>query len=290
MHHWQGNYILAFPAIESTISRQKIMSNGFSGIPRHWWGKIIGVFLGLMRGGISGAILGGFMGHMADRFFSGLSGGNGTRQVFFRALFSTLGHINKADGRVTQAEIKAAEALMRRLDLNTEEKKRAVRYFEQGKEPDFRLEQNLRQFAQHTIVRHDLRQMFVEILLDGASADGNISSAEQAVLARVCTALHIPAELFAAMLNARRTSSGGYRQQQSPNRRLPIQQAYASLGINESVSDAEVKKAYRKLVRQYHPDKLVSRGLPEEMMKKAKTRVREINGAYDQIKQSRGFK
>ena len=81
------------------------MSKDFPGIPRHWWGKIIGVFIGLMRGGLSGAILGAFIGHMADRFFAGLSGGGGTRQVFFSALFSTLGHINKADGRVTQAEI-----------------------------------------------------------------------------------------------------------------------------------------------------------------------------------------
>jgi DnaJ like chaperone protein len=51
-----------------------------------------------------------------------------------------------------------------------------------------------------------------------------------------------------------------------------------------------VKKAYRKLVSQYHPDKLVSRGLPEEMMEMAKTRVREINKAYEHIKQARGIK
>jgi len=268
------------------------MNSNFPGIPRHWWGKIIGVFLGLLRGGLSGAILGGFIGHMADRFFSNLSGRGGTRQVFFRALFSTLGQVNKADGHVTQAEIRAAEDLMRRLQLTPQERDRAIRYFEQGKERDFALEQSLREFAQHTMLRHDLRQMFVEILLDGASADGNISAAEQAVLARVCHALHIPAELFTAMLNARRAGdgSGEYRQRQGSNRALPIAQAYASLGITAKVSDAEVKKAYRKLVKQYHPDKLVSRGLPEEMMKKAKSRVREINGAYDQIKQSRGFK
>ena len=266
------------------------MNKDFSGIPRHWWGKIIGAFLGLLRGGLSGAILGAFIGHMADRFFSGLSGGNATRQVFFHALFSTLGHINKADGRVTKAEIAAAEALMRRLQLTAEERKRAVEFFEQGKGSNFRLEQSLRQFAQHTMMRHDLRQMFIEILLDGASADGTISRAEQAVLAQVCRALHIPVELFSAMLNARRAHGGANYRQQTSNRKLPIQQAYATLGIGESVSDAEVKKAYRKLVRQYHPDKLISRGLPEEMMEKAKTRVREINGAYDQIKQSRGFK
>ena len=244
-----------------------------------------------MRGGLSGAILGAFIGHMADRFFSGLTGGGGTRQVFFRALFSTLGQLNKADGQVTQAEIAAAEALMQSLQLTPQERQHAIRYFEEGKDPGFRLESSLREFAQHTFVRHDLRQMFMEILLDGASADGSISAAEQAVLVRVCHTLHIPAELFAAMINARRMGGGRqYRQQQTTGQKLPIQQAYATLGIKQSAADAEVKKAYRKLVKQYHPDKLVSRGLPEEMMEKAKARVREINGAYDQIKQSRGFK
>jgi DnaJ like chaperone protein len=69
-----------------------------------------------------------------------------------------------------------------------------------------------------------------------------------------------------------------------------LDQAYAQLGLTRKASDAEIKKAYRKLVSQYHPDKLVSRGLPEEMMEMAKTRVRDINTAYDRIKQARGFK
>jgi DnaJ like chaperone protein len=267
------------------------MNTDPSGIPRNWWGKIFGAFVGLLRGGISGAILGAFIGHMFDRLVSGVAGGFGTRELFFRALFPTLGHLAKADGRVTPAEITAVEALMRRMQLTSGERERAIDYFEKGKQQGFRLDQSLREFAQHTRMRHDLRQMFVEILLDGASADGTIKQAEQAVLVQVCHILHIPAELFAAMLNARRMGGGaGYRQQQPQNRRPPIQQAYDTLGISEKVSDAEVKKAYRKLVKQYHPDKLISRGLPEQMMEKAKARVREINGAYDQIKQFRGFK
>ena len=265
------------------------MSDTFPGVPRHWWGKIIGAFLGLLRGGLSGALLGAFVGHLVDRAIQGLGGTHGTRHIFFRALFSALGHVSKADGRVTQAEIQAAEALMKRLELNADERQMAIRCFELGKSRNFRPEAELRPFVQHTMMRPDLRQMFVEILLDGASADAAISEAEQAVLARISSILHIPPGLFIAMLNARR-SGGPYRQGQPGKRRLPIGQAYASLGIEESASDAEVKRAYRRLVRQYHPDKLVSQGLPEEMMEKAKDRVREINGAYEQIKQSRGFK
>jgi DnaJ like chaperone protein len=70
----------------------------------------------------------------------------------------------------------------------------------------------------------------------------------------------------------------------------PLDQAYAQLGLTSDASDAEIKRAYRKLVSQYHPDKLVSHGLPEEMMEAAKKRVREINTAYDRIKQARRFK
>jgi DnaJ like chaperone protein len=96
------------------------------------------------------------------------------------------------------------------------------------------------------------------------------------------------------MLNAR-GAGGGYSgtaggQQRAGRQIGSLAQAYAQLGLDSKVTDAEVKKAYRKLVSQYHPDKLISRGLPEEMMELAKTRVREINTAYDQIKQARGFK
>ena len=78
---------------------------------------------------------------------------------------------------------------------------------------------------------------------------------------------------------------GGY-----PQSVAGLDQAYAQLGLTSKASDAEIKRAYRKLVSQYHPDKLVSHGLPEEMMEVAKNRVRDINTAYDRIKQARGFK
>ncbi len=90
------------------------MSDGGFKIPGHWWGKVIGTVIGLFRGSISGAIFGFFVGHLVDRFLGGLKGTNRTRDAFFGAVFSTLGHISKADGRVTQTEIAAAEMLMRR--------------------------------------------------------------------------------------------------------------------------------------------------------------------------------
>ena len=261
-------------------------------IPTHWWGKIIGGIIGLMRGGIIGAVLGIFVGHMVDRFLAGLGGVNRTRDAFFGAVFSALGHIAKSDGRVTQAEIVAAEQLMSRLQLTEAERQRAIGFFQQGKAADFNLEATLREFARHSMLRHDLRIMFIELLLEAALADGKLSTAEQAILTRACTVLHIPANIYSAMLRARQggaqASSGSH--QRGPGRGQSISQSYAALGLKADASTQEIKRAYRKLVGQYHPDKLVSRGLPDEMMDIAKKRVREINAAYDEIKAARGIK
>jgi DnaJ like chaperone protein len=258
----------------------------------HYWGKLIGGILGLLRGGITGAIFGVFLGHMLDRFLSGLSGVNHTRDAFFGAVFSTLGHINKADGRVTAAEIAAAEQLMRRLQLSEPERQRAIRYFQQGKQADFNLAATLHTFARHSMLRHELRIMFIELLLEAALADGEFSAAEQAILVQSCAALHIPGNVFSAMLKARQGGAqGGYNSQRQTVTRGPsLSESYAALGLAPEATAQEVKRAYRKLVSQYHPDKLVSRGLPDEMMEIAKKRVREINTAYDKIKASREIK
>ena len=276
------------------------MSSSSFNIPRNWWGKIIGASLGLFRGGISGVVIGAVLGHIIDRIIASIMGVGGTQKAFFQALFSTLGHLSKADGRVTVNEIRAAESLMQRMQISSEERRRAIEYFNQGKQIGFNFEEALRPFLKHSVVRPDLRQMFMEIVVDAAFADGSVSESERNVLVRVAAYLRIPGHLFTAMLQARQYGYGQpgagqeYRQGAGGNgtaaSQPPLAQAYAKLGLKNGASDADVKKAYRKLVSQYHPDKLVSRGLPEEMMEVAKTRVREINTAYDQIKQTKGFK
>jgi DnaJ like chaperone protein len=279
-------------------------TNSFN-IPRHWWGKIIGGLLGLFRGGLTGALFGLFVGHMADRFLAGVTGVSTTRKTFFEALFSSLGHLSKADGQVTETEIRMVESLMQRMQITGEDRQRAIRFFNQGKQAGFDLEAALHSFVKYSAVRQDLRLMFMEIIVEAAFTSGTVSQEEYAVLQRIARALRIPRALFSAMMQARGAPTGAgdqaghgqgsygrsrsYRASGSNTTRT-MDQAYAQLGLTRKASDGEVKKAYRKLVSQYHPDKLVSRGLPEEMMNIAKTRVREINTAYDQIKQARGFK
>jgi len=263
-------------------------------IPKHWWGKILGGVLGLFRGGISGLLIGALLGHMVDRFVAGIMGVSKTQHTFFDALFATLGHLGKADGHVSPTEIQMVENLMLQMHITGEHRQRAIRLFNQGKQEDFDLAAALNPFLHASVVRQDLRQMFTEILIEAAFSSGSVSPEENAVLQKVATLLRIPGPVFAAMMNARSGAGGAYYRsggQRAPGRHVDsLDQAFAKLGLKKTAADTDVKKAYRKLVSQYHPDKLVSRGLPEEMMDKAKARVREINTAYDQIKQSRGFK
>jgi DnaJ like chaperone protein len=273
-------------------------------IPRHWWGKILGGVIGLLRGGISGALIGALLGHIVDRFLAGIIGVGATQKAFFDALFATLGHLSKADGRVTETEIRMVESLMQQMQISGEDRQRAIRLFNQGKQPGFELESALHPFVQHSMVRQDLRQMFMQIVIEAAFSSGNVTQAEQAVLLRVASALRIPQQLFSAMMQARGAAHGaaggagwgaagsGYRGAggRPAQSMASLDQDYAQLGLTRQASDAEIKKAYRKLVSQYHPDKLVSHGLPEEMLEMARTRVSDINTAYDRIKQSRGFK
>ncbi len=253
-----------------------------------WWGKLIGGALGLFRGGLFGAIFGLVVGHIIDRFLAGFFGVGATRDAFFEALFSTLGHLAKADGHVSEAEIRMVESLMARMQIAGEERQRAIRLFNRGKQPDFELQAALQPFLNHAMARPDLRRMFLEILVEAAFSSGGLSEAEGRVLQQVAAVLRIPPEWYAAMLQAR--GAGGGQRRASGVVRGSLEQAYAHLGLTPKASDAEVKRAYRKLVSQYHPDKLVSRGLPEEMMEMARTRVRDVNAAYDQIKEARGIK
>jgi DnaJ like chaperone protein len=277
-------------------------ANSFN-IPRHWWGKIIGGLIGLFRSGLLGALVGALLGHLVDRFLAGIVGVGATQKAFYDALFASLGHLSKADGRVTETEIRMVESLMQQMKIGGEERQRAIRLFNQGKQAGFDLEAALQPFVQHSVVRQDLRQMFMDVLIQAAFSSGEVTPAEQAVLQRVAQALRIPAQVFTAMMQARGAANGAargpaagaYGNGGAGARRRPVattptlDQDYAQLGLTRQASDAEVKRAYRKLVSQYHPDKLVSRGLPEEMMEVAKNRVREINTAYDRIKQARGF-
>ncbi len=165
-------------------------------------------------------------------------------------------------------------------------------FFSRARTQSFDLHGTLQEFAKHSKLRFELRIMFMELLLEAAVTDGKLSVGEDAIVERVRIVLKIPVNIFVAMLRAREVEAEPvYENYRPPTfKGQSLSQSYAALGLKPDASAQEVKKAYRKLVSQYHPDKLMSQGLPDEIMEVAKKRVREINTAYDKIKLSREIK
>ncbi len=265
-----------------------------------WWGKLIGGAFGYMLGGPLGAVLGAALGHNFDAGLSGM-GGNGefapgdrerVQTAFFTATFSVMGHLSKVDGRVSRREIALAEALMEQMDLGPELRKTAIRLFREGKDPDYPLDQVLEQFRRECSRRQSLIWMFLEIQLQAAYADGPLVASEQRLLLHVCRVLGVPEGVFRLLeqrMRAQAHYAGGVGGEE-PERQVPsLTDAYAMLNLTPAASDAEVKRAYRRLRSQHHPDKLVAKGLPEEMMKLAARKSHEIRQAYERIREARGF-
>ena len=265
-----------------------------------WWGKAMGGAFGFLLGGPLGALLGAALGHKLDQKTDGGAGlgigfDPGAQQrvqaVFFMATFSAMGHVAKADGRVSEDEIEMARTVMARLGLNSQLRQAAMRLFNQGKQADFPLDDVLLQFKRECRQRRTLLQLFMEFLVMAAYADGTMHAAERRILLHINAQLGFSAAEFEnleSMVRAGRRFDQGHRPRaQRPQTSLA--DACAVLNVSPHAGDEEVKKAYRRLLSQHHPDKLVAKGLPEEMMKLASERTHQIRSAYEQIRRHRGF-
>jgi len=257
-----------------------------------WWGKLIGGGFGFMLGGPLGALMGMAAGHQFDKGLHAidLEPGNTERVqlAFFTAVFSVMGYLAKADGTVSRSEIQMAENIMDQMNLDADQRKAAIELFNQGKQNDFPLDDILQQFKKECHRRTNLLQMFLEILIATAYADNNLDRAEHAALQNIAQQIGFSAPQLEQIIN-RVGAQQSYSQHSSPSssNQPTLNQAYAVLGVDSEVSDSSLKKSYRRLMSQHHPDKLVAKGLPEEMIKLANQKTAEIKTAYEQIKKSR---
>jgi DnaJ like chaperone protein len=261
-----------------------------------WVGKAVGGLLGFAAAGPVGSLLGVIVGHQFDQ-------GQGPRlhlqspepetaeaaRSFFQATFEIMGHVAKSDGRVSEQEIRVARRIMQTMQLSPEQVNAAIAHFTAGKAAEYPLAEKLAELQRRLEGRRDLARAFVEIQMQAAIGSGELERSKRRMLWRIASGLGVGRVELAqieALARAEQRRSRGKEQYEAPK----LGAAYKVLGVTETASDGEVKTAYRRLMNQHHPDKLVSRGLPESMVTLAERKTHEIRAAYDQIKAHRAFK
>jgi DnaJ like chaperone protein len=252
---------------------------------------VLGAILGALFGGPLGLFIGAFLGYAAGQALrqSVLGGLRVVQSELIDSTFAVMGALCKADNVVTRDEIQAVEQIFRMLNLGPELREKAKAAFNSGKQPDFDLDAAVDRFARISRGRAPLIQLFLQLQTMAIAADGRIHPSEHAMLVRIARRLGLSERDVAqleALLRAGRAGPSGRPAEATRDR---LADAYQALGITPEAAPAEIKRAYRKLISQNHPDKLAARGLPESMRAVAEERSREINAAYDLIKSARGI-
>lgn len=268
------------------------------------WGKLLGGFFGFMFGHFFGMILGVWLGHrfdtalgrnfnMQDGIFGGRTNSVEKQRVFFETTFSVMGHIAKSKGQVTATDIQLANAYMDQMNLHGDARVLAQGAFNEGKKTDFELTETLHEFARVLHGERNVLQVFLGIQVQVAFSDGHIDDNEKTILYQIAEGLgfsRFELDRLIQMIEGQQHFHQGNQGRQQYNQEEVQQDAYKVLGVESSASDKEIKRAYRKLMSQNHPDKLASKGLPKEMMEHAKEKAQDIQRAYEVLRNSRGFK
>ncbi|HEX4024508.1 MAG TPA: co-chaperone DjlA [Steroidobacteraceae bacterium] len=278
----------------------------------NWGGKLIGGTLGMLALGPIGAAIGVFIGHQFDagggasNLLGGTVFGAGpdpreVNQLFFPTTFRVMGHIAKADGRVSEQEIASARSVMYALHLQDSQIQKAIGYFGEGKRPDFELEAALRRLRRAIAPFPELAHFFVEIQLQAALAGNGLPPPLRERISWIAARVGVgPIDVarlesvlrFRMGAGAGRAYAGGGPGDGgayvSDEQRTA--QAYSVLEATADMPDEEVVKCYRRQMSRHHPDKLKANGLPDSMLERAKERAQQIRAAYELIRERRGMR
>ena len=244
------------------------------------WGKIIGAGAGFALGGPIGALVGGLAGHAVDimRESAGPEGAkaesdDATKNIAFTVGVIVLGaKLAKVDGKVTRDEVSAFKEV---FHVPPEEMKNVGRVFNQARKDARGFEPYAKQLGRMFAGNLGVLEELLDGLFHIARADGQVSEAELAFLEQVASCFGFDESEWARI----RASNMG------PDSRDP----YQVLGVAHAASEEEIKTAYRRLVRENHPDRLVAQGMPQEFIEIANEKLATINEAYERIQKMRGF-
>jgi len=207
------------------------------------------------------------------------------QSVFLETVFILMGALAKSDGRVSETEISHVEQFMQKLRMNSQHRLKAIELFKQGAKVDYDVHPQLNEFIAVCGYSDNLKEMLLVYLVILGLSDGQLNTNEKAVLETIARRLGYETSTLDQLINMvinRAHFAGGQATFENA-----LDDAYKALGIDKNSTDEEIKRAYRKLMSQYHPDKLMGQGVPEEMIAVATEQAKEIQTAYDLIKKSR---
>jgi DnaJ like chaperone protein len=238
------------------------------------WGKIRGGVGGFAIGGPLGAIIGAVAGHAVDRMRETQTpNDDATKTVAFTIGVVVLGaKMAKADGKVTPDEVAAFKQMFR---VPPEEVANVARVFDQARKDSSGFEPYARQIAAMFKGNDAVLEELIYCLTFIARADGRLTPDETAYLHAVSRIFELDETAFERITAIR----------YEPNRADP----YQVLGVSRTISNDALKTAYRKLVREHHPDRLIAQGMPSEFIELANRKLAAINVAYDAVAAQRGL-
>jgi DnaJ like chaperone protein len=249
-----------------------------------WTGKMVGGGIGFFIGGPLGAVAGAAFGHMFDSENSqallldesAFSSEERGQFVFFVSTFSMLAKVAKADGQVTKPEVEAVRLFMTHdLNLNAQSRSVADQIFRQGLTTPEGFSAFAGQFYREFQDNTDLLEMLIDIMFRVAVADGNFHRKQEELISRAADIFRMPREVFRKLRSRHVTGLA--------------EDCYSRLGCSPQDSNEDIRKQYRKMARDFHPDTIASKGLPEDFIAFANTRFREIQEAWEAIRKERNM-
>ena len=233
-------------------------------------GGMIGFTIGGPIGGIFGAIIGSKLGDQNQRK---PSNNEKNQAAFFTALFACFGKIAKADGKVTREEVDMVDQFIKdRFNLPPDQRAFAIQVFNHAKDDNNSFRDYASQLASLLSTNPSSLIMFYELLFELSMADGYLDSSEEKLLIEAIGIFKIDPGLFD--INKRKYGAD-------------ISDAYTILGVSQDMSFKEIKIAYQRKRKEFHPDTLLSKGLPEELLEKAKEKFIEIQSAFEEIEKQK---
>ena len=232
------------------------------------WGSLLGGVIGFSLGGPFGALLGSFLGGKISRISSSISftSKQNSQQIFALSLIILSAKLSKADGRVSKEELIAVKD---KLQIPESEIDQVAKIFNKAKDESTGYEPYAKQISEIFKGNQNVLEEVINILFYIAEADGHVSNEEESMIANIAFIFGLSQNQYESIKESRKSSD-----KLNP---------YIVLESQPTDDLKSIRKKYIKLSKEHHPDLLISKGVPIEVINESKNKMRAINAAWDQI-------